>query len=389
MAQGKRMSSDRTPYILVKDQSTLGRMATALEKESAIAVDLEADSLFHYREQVCLLQISTPSQNFLVDPLVLKDLSPVSPVFANSRVQKVFHGADNDIRSLYRDFHIEVNTLFDTQIAARFLGNGDTGLAGLLKERLGVTLDKKFQKKNWSKRPLPAAMLDYAVQDTSHLLGLSRMFEKELRSMNRLSWVEEECDLLSKVREDPHENAPLFLRFKGAGRLDKRGLAILESILQWRDQRARERNLPPFKVLGNMPIMEIAKRKPGSEADLDAVAGLGAGQREKLGTAILKRAEEAMRLPEADLPPYPKSKRQKLDAGVSRRVKTLKAWRTRRAKELGIDPSLVCTNAQIQSIALTFPKGQEELAGITGLRTWQKKLFGGEICSLLIPSEYI
>jgi ribonuclease D len=387
MAQGKIMSSDRTPYILVKDQSNLGRMATELEKEPAIAVDLEADSLFHYREQVCLLQISTPSQNFLVDPLELKDLSPVSPVFANPRVQKVFHGADNDIRSLYRDFHIEVNTLFDTQIAARFLGNGDTGLAGLLKERLGVVLDKKFQKKNWSKRPLPAAMLDYAVQDTSHLLGLSRMFEKELHSMKRLSWVEEECDLLSRVRQDPHGNGPLFLRFKGAGRLDKRGLAVLESILQWRDQRAKERNLPPFKVLGNTAIMEVAKRKPGSEADLAAVAGLGAGQREKLGTAILKRTEEAMRLPEAELPTYPKTRRQQVDAGVSRRVTTLKAWRTRRAKELGIDPSLVCTNAQIQSIALILPQGQEELAGISGLRAWQKKLFGRQICSLLQDLE--
>jgi len=143
------MSSDRTLYILVKDQSALARMAAELEKEKAIAVDLEADSLFHYREQVCLLQISTRLQNYLVDPLVLKDLSSLSPIFANPRVRKVFHGADNDIRALYRDFRIDVNGLFDTQIAARFLGNGETGLAGLLKENLGVFLDKKFQKKDW------------------------------------------------------------------------------------------------------------------------------------------------------------------------------------------------------------------------------------------------
>jgi len=377
------MSSNRTSYILVKDQSTLGRMAIELEKETAIAVDLEADSLFHYREQVCLLQISTPSENFLVDPFVLKNLSPVSPAFANPLVKKVFHGADNDIRSLYRDFHIEVNGLFDTQIAARFLGNGETGLAGLLKERLGVLVDKKFQKKDWSKRPLPTQMLDYAVHDTSHLLGLSAMFEKELRAKSRLSWVEEECELLSKVRQDQRGNEPLFLRFKGAGRLDNRGLAILESILQWRDQRAKERNLPPFKVLGNAPIMEIAKRKPRSKEGLEAIAGLSAGQREKLGTSILKRAEEAMQLPEAGLPTYPKTKRQEVDAGVSRRVKALKAWRTRKAKEMDLDRSLVCTNAQIQSIALISPRGQEDLKGIAGLRAWQRKLFGGEICSLL------
>ncbi len=377
------MNTDRIPYVVVKDESTLGRMADELEKEPAIAVDLEADSLFHYREQVCLLQISTPSQNFLVDPFVLKDLSLVSPIFANSRVQKVFHGADNDIRALYRDFHIEVNALFDTQIAARFLGNGETGLAGLLKERLGVLVDKKFQKKDWSKRPLPAQMLDYAVQDTFYLLGLSRMFEKELRAKNRLSWVKEECELLSKVRQDPRGNGPLFLRFKGASRLDNRGLAILESILQWRDQKARQRNVPPFKVFGNTPIMEIAKRKPRSEADLETLPGLSTGQIKKFGTSILKRTEEAMRLPETELPIYPKNERRQTDATVSRRVKVLKSWRTRRAKEMGIDPSLVCTNAQIQSIALISPLGREDLAGIAGLRTWQKKLFGSEICSLL------
>jgi len=377
------MSSNRTRYILVKDQTTLGRTAIELEKEPAIAVDLEADSLFHYREQVCLLQISTPLQNFLVDSLVLKDLSPLSPVFANPRVQKVFHGADNDIRSLYRDFHIEVNSLFDTQIAARFLGNTETGLAGLLKERLGVLVDKKFQKKDWSKRPLPAQMLDYAVQDTSHLLGLGRMLRKELRARNRLSWVKEECVLLSKVRQDPPGNGPLFLKFKGASRLDNRGLAVLESILQWRDQRAKERNLPPFKMLGNTPIMEIAERKPTSEAELERLPGLSAVLIEELGPSILKRTKEAMRLPEAELPSYPKNKRQKMDAGVSKRIKTLKSWRIRRGKEMGIDPPLVCTNAQIQSIALISPRGLEDLSGITGLRTWQKKLFGSEICSLL------
>ena len=387
MGARKKMSTKSPPYVLIEDQSTLGRMAIELEKETAIAVDLEADSLFHYREQVCLLQISTPSENFLVDPLVLKNLSPVFPVFANSRVRKVFHGADNDIRSLHRDFHIEVNSLFDTQIAARFLGNGETGLAALLKDRLGVLVDKKFQKKDWSKRPLPTQMLDYAVHDTSHLLELSAMFEKELRAKNRLSWVEEECELLSKVRQDQRGNEPLFLRFKGAGRLDNRGLAILESILQWRDQRAKERNLPPFKVLGNTQIMEIAKRKPRSEADLEPIKGLSSGQIKNFGPSILKRTEEAMQLPEGKLPMFPKSKRRQMDAGVTRRVKALKAWRIRRGREMGLDPSLVCTNAQIQSIALISPQGQEDLNGIAGLRTWQRKLFGGEICSLLQDQE--
>ena len=132
------MKRDHPAYLLVKDESNLGHIAAALEKEKAIGVDLEADSMFHYQEKICLIQISTSIQNILVDPLFLEDLSALLPVFANPDIRKVFHGADYDIRSLYRDFGIEVNSLFDTQIAARFLGIRETSLASLLKERLGV-----------------------------------------------------------------------------------------------------------------------------------------------------------------------------------------------------------------------------------------------------------
>jgi ribonuclease D len=383
------MSAKQSSYLLVEDEHSLGRMAVKLKDEPAIAVDLEADSLFHYQEKVCLIQISTPLQNILVDPLALHDLSPLSPVFADHQIQKVFHGADNDIRSLHRDFGIEVNALFDTQIAARFVGSTETGLATLLKERLGVLVDKKYQKKDWSKRPLPPAMLDYAVQDTVHLLRLSRMLEKELLAKNRLLWVKEECGVLSKVRQDPPGNGPFFLRFKGASRLDGRSLAVLESMLQLRDKAARRRNLPPFKVLGNAPIMEIATKKPRSEAELVPIKGLSAGQVRTLGNSILRWIEKAMSLPEDNLPAFPKRKRQQMDAKSSGRAKVLKSWRSRRAKEMGVDPSLICTNAQIQSIAIISPKGQEELARIPGVRAWQRKLFGDEICALLQGTGFL
>jgi len=240
------MIREQPAYLLVKDRSNLSRIAAGLERETAIGVDLEADSMFHYWEKVCLIQISTPLQDILVDPLSFDDLSPLSPVFTDPNILKVFHGADYDIRSLYRDFGIEVNSLFDTQIAARFLGIMETSLASLLKERFGVFVAKKYQKKDWSKRPLSADMLAYAVQDTCHLLPLSRILEKELRIKDRMFCVEEECALLSRVRPVPPDGSPLFLRFKGARRLDPRGLAVLESILQLRDEMAIRRDLPPL-----------------------------------------------------------------------------------------------------------------------------------------------
>jgi ribonuclease D len=382
----EKMNTKRFSHVLVTDQPSLGRLATELEKEPAIAVDLEADSLFHYRDQVCLLQISTESLHILVDPLALKDLSPLSAVFANPHVEKVFHGADNDIRALHRDFGIEVNSLFDTQIAARFLGSRETGLAALLKQKLGVHIDKKYQKKDWSKRPLPPSMLEYAIQDTFYLFALSAMFKEELRTKDRLAWVEEECEILSKVRQVPPVNGPLFLGFKGASRLDGTSLAVLEAILQLRDETARRRNLPPFKILANAPIMEIVKKKPKSKTDLSSIHGLSARQVRILGPAILERTEQAMNTEEEGLPAFPKTRRRQVDRRVSVRVKALKAWRKRRAKEMGIDGSLVCTNAQIDAIAFIFPHGQEELAAVPGLRIWQREVFGEEICALVQDS---
>lgn len=204
------MSREHPPYILVKGEEHLNSIAAGLKRERSIGVDIEADSMFHYLEKVCLIQISTRLQNIIVDPLSLDDLSPLAPVFSDPNIRKVFHGADYDMRSLYRDFGIEVNALFDTHIAAKFLGAPETGLAPLLKNRLGVAVDKKYQKKDWSLRPLPPAMLAYAAHDTCYLLPLSRILERELRDKDRLLWVEEECEFLCKVRPVPPNGDPLF-----------------------------------------------------------------------------------------------------------------------------------------------------------------------------------
>ena len=377
------MRRGQPSYLLVNDGSNLAHIAVGLEREKAIGVDLESDSLFHYQEKVCLIQISTPLQNILVDPLWVNDISSLSPVFANPNIRKVFHGADYDIRSLNRDFGIEVNSLFDTQIAARFLGFRETSLASLLRDRLGVVIEKKYQKRDWSERPLPAAMRSYAVQDTCHLLRLSRILEKELRVKGRLFCVEEECELLSKVRAVPPGDKPLFTRFKGAGRLDGRGLAILESILQLRNDVARRRDLPPFKVLGNALIMEIAKEKPVTRRDLEGIKGLSVKQMNMLGSSILKKIDESFKLPEDKLPVFPKKAGKRISAKMSEKIKALKVWREQKAREMEIDPPLVCTNNQIHSLASAHPKRLKDLGDIDTIRAWQRRLFGREICSIL------
>ncbi len=373
-------------HILVEKRKDLSLLAADLEKEPVIAVDLEADSMFHYQEKVCLLQISTPSKNILVDPLALGNLSPLAPVFADPNIKKVFHGADYDIRSLHRDFDIEVNCLFDTQIAAGFLGARELGLAGLLKDRFGVTLQKKYQKKDWSQRPLPIAMLEYAVSDTLHLLPLAGLLEEELRAKGRLYWVEEECHILSKVRANLNNDNPLFLKFRGAGKLDTRSLAVLEAILKFRDHIASRQDRPLFKVLGAAPVLEMVKKKPRTKKALQEIRGLGAGQIKTFGPSLLTVIRKALGLPEDALPIYPKKAGYGYDQKepkVSERVQALKEWRNKVADDLGIDRSLVTTTAQIKAMAMANPKEPKDIQAIAGMRNWQSRVFGEEICALL------
>ena len=375
-----------TEYVLIENDSDLKNIIPKLQGEAAIGVDLEADSMFHYQEKVCLVQISTQRLNLLIDPLSVKDLSPLAPVFADRQVRKVFHGADYDIRSLYRDFGIEVHSLFDTQIAARFLGLRETSLASLLHEKFHVSSDKKYQKKDWSQRPLPAPMLQYGVQDTCHLLSLAGILEKELMEKGRLFCVEEECELLSSVRPNSSKKRPFFPNFKGAARLDPRSLAVLENVLVLRDQLAKRRDCPHFKVLGNKPIIEIARIKPVTKTDLAGIKDLSLKQIDRMGRSIIKKVRDGLNLPGDALPVYPKKSWQRLSSRETARVKELKSWRERSGGKWEVDPAVICTNAQIQAIAVANPGKPEDMEGIKGVRKWQIKLFGPDICKVLQKS---
>ncbi|MBL7203012.1 MAG: HRDC domain-containing protein [Desulfobacteraceae bacterium] len=372
-----------TKYVLIENDADLKKIIPELKGEPAIGVDLEADSMFHYQEKVCLVQISTQRLNLLIDPLSVKDLFSLAPVFADRRIRKVFHGADYDIRSLYRDFGIEVHSLFDTQIAARFLGLRETSLASLLHEKFHVSSEKKYQKKDWSQRPLPAPMLQYGVQDTCHLLPLAGILERELMEKGRLFCVEEECELLSSVRPNSSKGRPFFPSFKGAARLDPRSLAVLENILSFRDQVAKRRDCPHFKVLGNKPIIEIVRIKPVTKTDLAGVKDLSLKQIDRMGRSLIEEVRKGLSLSEEMLPVYPKKVWQRLRSKETARVKKLKSWRERLGGKWGVDPAVVCTNAQIQAIAIANPGKPEDMECIKGVRKWQIKLFGPDICNLL------
>jgi ribonuclease D len=370
-------------YDIIDTPSDLETLAAALEQETLLGIDLEADSMYHFQEKVCLIQLAAAQRNVIIDTIAIRDLAPLKPVFRNPDIRKVFHGADYDVRSLYRDFDIRINALFDTQLACRFLGLKETGLEAVLKNIFGVTVDKKYQRKDWSMRPLPAAMLAYAAADVRYLVPLAQRLEAELKAKDRLPWVNEECRLLSKVRPSAADERPLFLSCKGAGRLDPRGLAVLENLLKLRRQLARRKDRPPFKVFNPDTLLALAESRPQDLEALEQIRILSATQIERHGRDVLAAIRKALDLPTSQLPRYPRQKPKTMPAVVSNRIQILRSWRETQARRLKLDPSLICSKTTLSALAERRPLKAEELADLNGLRQWQRKAFGKEIIAAL------
>ncbi len=356
--------------------------AKGLQQESVIAVDLEADSMHNYQEKVCLLQFSTATETVLIDPLAGAELEPLKPLLADPSIRKIFHAADYDIRCLARDFDIQINGLFDTMISCQFLGEEKFGLADVLRKYFDVDLDKQYQRADWSKRPLSEGMIRYAAEDTAHLHKLVTILEEKLQQKGRLAWVQEEFALLEQVRFASNDG-PLFLKFKGAGTLDQRQLAVLEQLLQWRDVEARRRDCPLYKVIGNKQLQGIARLKPTGRNLLQKVEGLSPRLIDRYGGKLIHQVEQALDLPEAQLPVYPRGERRQKDPAFDKRMDQLKAWRKKAAARLELDPGVLINNATLEELARRQPQQEADLAELELLKNWQRQELGAGILKAL------
>ncbi|MEI7816926.1 MAG: HRDC domain-containing protein [Desulfuromonadales bacterium] len=367
---------------IITTMARLKEVADILANQTEIAVDLEMDSLHHYREKVCLVQVSTRRQSWLIDPLALPTLEPLSSPLADPKILIVMHGADYDIRSLHRDFDIEVTNLFDTMIAARFLNIAEFGLAALLNGRFGIELDKKYQKADWSKRPISREMCAYATADTSDLLPLYDQLREELINKDRLPWLVEEGNLVCQARVT-EKDGPLFLYCKGANKLRGHSLAILEELLQMRDSQSELLDRPPFKVLSADTLIEVAETQPRSLHDLSLVRGMTPGQLQRHGTGILSAIERGIATPENNLPRFPRNGKKEVLERVKERLKNLKSWREKYSHNIGLEPGLLAPNWLLEAIADTETAEKVELDAIPGMRDWQKRLFSEDMARVL------
>ena len=362
---------------LVTNQETLDKLVERLSQESVLAFDLEADSLHHYTEKVCLIQVSSDSETRLIDPLAPLDIRTLAPIFANPAIKKIFHGADYDMRSLYRDFGIEVVNLFDTMIASQFLGESEFGLAALLKKRFGVELDKRYQKADWSKRPFSQEMMEYAMKDTSLLIELYGQLESELKVKGRLSWVEEESELVAGVRSASREGELMCLRFKGANKMKPRELAVLEELLRFRDEKARAGDVPPFRILSNDLLRELAEKQPRSNFELVGIHTMSSKLIDRLGRGLLLAVAAGLAVPQDKLPQMQSGRRAVTDRLQEERVKRLKVWRESKSAQLGLGVGLVANNTLLEALA------EGGTAQLSLLKRWQREAFGEELAALI------
>lgn len=275
-----------TPPALVADPESLARLVDALAREPVIALDTESNSFHVYTEHVCLIQISTPGRDVVVDPLAV-DVRPLGAVLCDGR-ETVLHGADYDVRCLKREWGWRFPRLFDTMAAARRLGRAGLGLSALVEEEFGVRLSKANQRSDWGRRPLSRDQLAYAALDTHFLLELHLRLLAGLEAQGLVDAARAEFQRIASVEPKARVFDPEgWRRIKGARELDPAGRAVLRALFLAREERARQTDRPPFKVLAEPTMVEIARRRPTSAAALAAIHGVTPSVRGRMGEAIL------------------------------------------------------------------------------------------------------
>lgn len=335
---------------LVNSPETYQEMLDHLVTQTTIAVDTESNSLHAYHERVCLIQLSSPERDFLLDPFAFDELNDLGVLFDRPDIQKVFHAGDYDITCLKRDYHFSFHNIFDTNLAATALSEPNLGLAALIEKYFGITLDKKYQRANWGERPLKAEMLGYAQADSHFLIPLRDLLQPQLEQKNRLMLVLEDGEAMAHLLKplEPHQED--LWRVRGAQALTPQALSLLGSLNHLREGIASKRDVPPFKVFSDRALIEIAQTQPHYIQELSLLPSLSESQVRRYGTALMQTIE-AWR---ANPPKVSPRRNHRLSDRELKRREALSDWR----KQSGIDEG-VPSNAIIPRELLEFLAHQD------------------------------
>ncbi len=375
-------------FDLIEHASDLESLTKDLLREKVIGVDTEADSFYHYFDKTCLVQVSTPKNSYLIDPLALggpAELAPLGAVFASPDVRVVFHAAEYDIFVLKRDCAFRFAGLFDTMVSAQLLGYPAIGLAALIERHFGVTLPKDQQRSDWSRRPLSDRQKTYAAADAQYLIRLSQKLERELKKARRYEWALDEFDGLTHREWPAREFDSLgYLRIKGARRLEPKSLAVLRELYLMRDGRARDIDRPPFKVLGDRTLIEIAETLPQGLKSLGKIKGVTDLILRRMGRDIVAAVRTGRTKTHGPIPKLGNNHRRRMDRRTERRLAQLKCWRSARAQQLEIDPGVLCPNAGLEAICWRNPANGGDLEDLPELKSWFVREFGDEVATVLL-----
>jgi len=344
-----------------------------------VAFDLEANGFFRYPEQVCLMQVGIPDQSYIIDPLSIKDMTPLGDVLADESIQKIVHACDYDVRSLDRDWDFRLHNLFGTHIAAAFVGQTRLGLGAVLEDVVKVVIpkEKAIQRQDWGRRPLDDESLEYAVSDVAYLHELREALATRLSDLGRSEWVAEECARMSNIRHARPDPEAAVFKVKGGRDLDGRGLAILRRLIVYRELKALTADRPPFKVMPDSALVAIAA-EPAS--DLRKIPGLGRFIRRPLVDELRAAIKEGQQAEPIQRPKQPRIPRiSNVERNLRReRLKGLKAWRIEHGASLELDPALLWPLVSLERITRE-PDAVEAEMEAPEVRAWQAREFGDSL----------
>ncbi len=368
--------SDAPATLYLDSPSEAEGFLSSIASAPMVAIDTEGASFHRFVDRIYLLQLSTSNRHAIIDPLRVPAPRKLGILLESRAVEVVFHDADYDLRLLHQDYGWRVNNIFDTRIAAQLLGIKAFGLAALLEQFFGVKLDKKHQRADWSMRPLTVDMLEYAAQDTQHLLELRERLRDALEKKDRLHWALEEFARLEGTQWEEDDNSQAFMRIKGARDLTRRELALLRELTIWRDDVARALDKSTFRIVTNEVLLSLARTAPATMKALEGTRGLNARLLEQRGTQLLAAIARGVAVPDADLPRFPKSARWERDPDFDERVARLKHARDEAARRLELDPGVLFSRERLEAVARRKPARAEELGEIAEVRKWQIEVLG-------------
>ena len=362
MASAKSASKD-----VIASEQKLADLIRQIQAADRIAIDTEADSLHSYREKLCLVQISVPSAasvcDFIVDPLNNLDLEPLRHALEPREI--ILHAADYDLRMLRRGLNFTAGRIFDTVVAARLLGIREFSLGALVKRFFDVELHKHSQKANWALRPLPARMLDYAMDDVHYLLPLATKLEDELERLHRRDWFRQSCERAIELAAAERERDQDELwRIGGAGALDSYTGAVLRALWQWRDGEAEMVDRPPFHILQNHDLLKAAESfASGQVPDYKHFSS-------RRRQTFLDAAKVALQSPQSDWPVMRRRAGSRPIAEMRQRAEELRERRDKAAEQLGLERSFIASRGALEAIAA------DPARAIALLVPWQRELIG-------------